>query len=293
MLLTGPTGVGKTETAFAISNSLFGKDPFVIDLSVYRGDHQLSTLIGSPPGYVGYNDKPAFLEYIKANAGTGGVLLFDEFDKANPQVLNIFMHMLDKGEVQSAKGQSYSVKNFVVITTSNITEKINRHIGFGTEEESIKNTISSNAVGSVPPELIARFDLVIAYSQLSKEEKMELARRKMDIVCAKIGRLKDFLNVKIKYDEKVLEELANSVNESMGVRELFRDVNNLATKKLVEYIMEHDDFTDFAIYIRSLNDIVVKALPKTKKSEELKKAVEQKLLEQKLSAEKEDDGRTN
>lgn len=281
MLLTGPTGVGKTETAFAISNSLYQKDPFVIDLSVYRGEHQLSTLIGSPPGYVGYNDKPAFLEYIKENASTGGVLLFDEFDKANPQVLNIFMHMLDKGEVQSAKGQCYSVQNFIIITTSNITEKVNKRIGFGTEDESIKNTISSNAIGSIPPELIARFDLVIAYEHLSKEEKIELAKRKMDIVCSKISNLKEFLNVKIKYDESVLEELANGVNESMGIRELFRDVNNLATKKLVEYIMTHDDFTDFAIYIKSLNNIIVKPIPKTKQSIELKEKLEKRLTDAK------------
>ena len=219
MLLTGPTGVGKTETAFAISNNLYQKDPFVIDLSVYRGEHQLSTLIGSPPGYVGYNDKPAFLEYIKENASTGGVLLFDEFDKANPQVLNIFMHMLDKGEVQSAKGQCYSVQ--------------------------------------------------------------KLAKRKMDIVCSKISNLKEFLNVKIKYDESVLEELANGVNESMGIRELFRDVNNLATKKLVEYIMTHDDFTDFAIYIKSLNNIIVKPIPKTKQSIELKEKLEKRLTDAK------------
>ena len=281
MLLTGPTGVGKTETAFAISKSLYEKEPFVIDLSVYRGDHQLSTLIGSPPGYVGYSDKPAFLEYLKKNADKGGVLLFDEFDKANPQVLNIFMHMLDKGEVQSAKGESYSVKNFIVITTSNISEKVSKHIGFDMQEESIKNTISSKAVGNVPPELIARFDLVIAYEHLSKEEKIELARRKMDIVCSKISNLKEFLNVKIKYDESVLEELALKVNESMGIRELFRDVNNLATKKLVEYIMTHDDFIDFGIYIKSLNEVIVKPIPKSKQSIELKEKLEKRLTDAK------------
>lgn len=258
MLLTGPTGVGKTETAFAISSSLFGKEPFVVDLAVYHGSHQLSTLIGSPPGYVGYSDKPAFLEYLKENAGKGGVLLFDEFDKANPQVLNIFMHMLDKGEVQSAKGECYSVRNFIVITTSNISEKVSKKIGFGTEEQSIKNAISSNAVGNIPPELIARFDLVLAYQNLSKEEKIELAKRKMESICDKIKSVNDFLNVSIKYDSKVLEDLALTVNDSMGIRELFRNINTLATQKLVDYIMENDEFTDLVIHIKSMNDIVVK-----------------------------------
>lgn len=282
MLLTGPTGVGKTETAYAIANSLFGDSPFVIDLSVYRGEHQLSTLIGSPPGYVGYNDKPQMLEFIK-NHPLGGVLLFDEFDKANKQVLNIFMHMLDKGEVQSAKGESYDIRNFIIITTSNISEKITKHksIGFGAtdEEEDIKNVISGQDINGVPPELIARFDLVLAYQTLSKKDKIELARRKMDIVCGKIKKLKEFLNVDVKYDEKVLEELADSVNETMGIRELFRNVNNLATEKLVEYIMSNEYFTDFNIYINSLNDVVIKPLPKTKKRREFSKEIDQKLME--------------
>lgn len=282
MLLTGPTGVGKTETAYAIANKLYGDDPFVIDLSVYRGEHQLATLIGSPPGYVGYNDKPQMLEFIK-NHPMGGVLLFDEFDKANKQVLNIFMHMLDKGEVQSAKGASYDIRNFIIITTSNISEKITKHksIGFGAvdEQEDIKNVITNNNVNGVPPELIARFDLVLAYQTLSKEDKIELARRKMDIVCSKIKNLKEFLNVDIKYDESVLEELANSVNESMGIRELFRNVNNLATEKLVEYIMSNEYFTDFNIYIKSLNEVVIKPLPKTKKRKEFSQEIDKKLME--------------
>lgn len=282
MLLTGPTGVGKTETAYAIASSLFNEDPFVIDLSVYRGEHQLATLIGSPPGYVGYNDEPLLLEYIK-NHPLGGVLLFDEFDKANKQVLNIFMHMLDKGEVQSAKGESYDIRNFIIITTSNISEKITKHnsIGFGAtnEEEDIKNVISGQDINGVPPELIARFDLVLAYQTLTKEDKIELARRKMEIVCGKIKKLKEFLNVDIKYDEKVLEEIADSVNETMGIRELFRNVNNLATEKLVEYIMSNQYFTDFNIYIKSLNDVVLKPLPKTKKRKEFSQEIDQKLME--------------
>lgn len=278
ILLSGPTGVGKTETAYAIANNLFENDPFVIDLSVYRGSHQLSTLIGSPPGYVGYDDKPLMLEFIKKHP-EGGVLLFDEFDKANKDVLNIFMHMLDKGEVQSAKGESYDVRNFIIITTSNITEKVNNHIGFGAEKEDIKNVISGNEFGNVPPELIARFDLVLAYQSLTKEDKIELARRKMEIVCSKIKKLKEFLNVDIKYDEAVLEELANSVNDTMGIRELFRNVNNLATQKLVEYIMSNKYFTDFTINIKSLNEVEVKSLPKTQKRKEFSQELDKRLME--------------
>lgn len=278
ILLSGPTGVGKTETAYAIANSLFENDPFVIDLSVYRGSHQLSTLIGSPPGYVGYDDKPLMLEFIKKHP-EGGVLLFDEFDKANKDVLNIFMHMLDKGEVQSAKGESYDVRKFIIITTSNITEKVNNHIGFGAEKEDIKNVISGNEFGNVPPELIARFDLVLAYQSLTKEDKIELARRKMEIVCSKIKKLKEFLNVDIKYDEAVLEELANSVNDTMGIRELFRNVNNLATQKLVEYIMSNKYFTDFTINIKSLNEVEVKSLPRTQKRKEFSQELDKRLME--------------
>ena len=131
----------------------------------------------------------------------------------------------------------------------------------------------------MPPELIARFDLVLAYQTLSKEDKIELARRKMDIVCSKIKNLKEFLNVDIKYDESVLEELANSVNESMGIRELFRNVNNLATEKLVEYIMSNEYFTDFNIYIKSLNEVAIKPLPKTKKRKEFSQEIDKKLME--------------
>ncbi len=264
MLLTGPTGVGKTETAYAISESLYGQEPFVVDLSVYNGSHQLSTLIGSPPGYVGYTDKPTLLEYIK-NHPKGGVLLFDEFDKANHQVLNIFMHMLDKGEIQSAKGDCYNVKNFIIITTSNITEKINKKIGFGDEKEEIKNIISSNAIGGVPPELIARFDVVTAYTPLTREDKIELARRQMTSICDKIKKVNDFLNVKVKYDDYVLGELADTVNDSMGIRELFRNISSVATKKLVEYIMQNDSFTNIQIYIKSEDNIEVSPLKSTKK----------------------------
>lgn len=257
MLLTGPTGVGKTETAHAISRALYGVEPFAVDLSVYSEKHQISTLIGSPPGYVGYSDTPALLTYIEKHQESGGVLLFDEFDKTNEAVRNIFMNMLDEGEIQSASGKNYSVKNFIIILTSNITEKVQSKIGFGTQKEDIRDTIVSAKVGDFPPELIARIDEVIAYQHLSQKEKLELAKRKMDSICKRIVEANDYLDINITYSDAVLLEIVDRVNESMGIRELFRMVKNMATSKLVEYIMENDEFTGLDICIESLSNVSI------------------------------------
>lgn len=268
MLLTGPTGVGKTETAYAISKALYGKDPFVVDLSVYHGEHQLSTLIGAPPGYVGYKDKPDLLSYIEKNAKTGGVLLFDEFDKTNEKVRNIFMNMLDKGEIQSAGGTNYSVKNFIIILTSNITEKIQGKIGFlgmDKEPQDVRNTIANTKVGNFPPELIARIDEVITYENLSLKDKIELARRKMNSICDTIKKSNEYLDINITYNDAVLTEIVKGANESMGIRELFRAVKKMATSKLVEYIMENDNFTSLDVYIDSLTNVVITKRAPTKR----------------------------
>lgn len=177
LLLDGPTGIGKTEMAKAISKACFDGKIHVEDMSEYKHESDLSRLTGASAGFIGYGDTPAIVRFLKEN--DSGVILFDEIDKCNPKCLDILMRMIDEGEFQTAKGDMLSTKNMVIVCTTNMSEYVeHKEVGFNIEKPSdSKHSLELARSGSIRKEILGRFDEIVKFEKLTKEECSEIALR--------------------------------------------------------------------------------------------------------------------
>ena len=253
ILLTGPTGVGKTETAKQISKHIFHSKPFVIDFANFHGDHMIASLIGSPAGYVGYDDEPALLKYIKENAETGGVILFEEIDKADSDCYNIFMRILDEGEIISARNEVYSVKNFIILATTNMSVNYTKHVGFS-DKNDVKENLAKASTG-MKREQVARFNLVVEYENLNEKDNLNLVKQAIDKTIEKLKTIGGY-EIDVEYNEQVLKDILKNSNMSFGVREIQHQTEKLISEKVAEYILAHND-NKLNIKINSLDDIEI------------------------------------
>jgi len=258
MLFTGPTGVGKTEMAKQIAKYIYNKKPFVVDFANFHDSFMTSSLIGSPAGYIGSNEQPEFLKYIQENEIDGGVILFDELDKADTECYNILMRMLDEGEIISAKNESYSVKNFIIIFTTNMTANRSRNLGFANKNENeLKQTLSNKNTG-LKREQLARINVVAEFENLTKEDNIALIKKAIDETAAKLSSIEGY-EIKIKYSSKVLEEILSKIDVDFGVREINRQTTKLVTDKLAEFI-RNNEATNLEVTIKSLDEVEIKIL---------------------------------
>lgn len=262
ILMTGPTGVGKTETAKQISKHLFNKEPYVIDFANFIGSHMIASLIGSPNGYVGYGDEPEFLTFLAENQEKGGVILFEEIDKCDEECLNFFMRMLDEGEVLSAKNESYKVNNFVILATTNMSANTTKKLGFNAKND-IKDSLANGGT-SLKREQLARFNLVTEYVPLKKEAKIELCKRAVEDTIEKVKKISGY-NIEIKYKKDIFEDIVTNSNATFGVRELKKQAKKVLTEKLAEFIRKNDS-KNIKVIINSLEDIIIQV----KKEKQLK-----------------------
>ena len=198
-LFLGPTGVGKTELSKAIADSVFGNEKSMIrvDMSEYMEKHSVSKLIGSPPGYVGYDDGGQLSERVRRNPYS--VVLFDEIEKAHPDVFNILLQILDEGNITDNTGRKIDFKNTVIIMTSNVgAQRIiePKHLGFiadNNEEknyESMKNNVMEEIKQLFKPELLNRIDEIIVFHSLQKEQMLEIVNimiKEITVRAEKIG----------------------------------------------------------------------------------------------------------
>lgn len=242
-LFLGPTGVGKTELAKALAQGVFGEEKSLIrlDMSEYMERHSVSKLVGSPPGYVGYEEAGQLTEKVRRKPYC--VLLFDEIEKAHPDVFNLLLQVLDDGILTDSQGRRVDFKNTIIIMTSNVGAsqlQNKRPLGFGgaqgeEEDRQMKKELLTQLKKAFRPEFLNRIDDTIVFTRLQKDEIRQIAARLMDQV---VERLRP-AGLEASYDDALLDHLAESgFDPDYGARPLRRaiqsQIEDLAAMELLE-----------------------------------------------------------
>lgn len=242
-IFSGPTGVGKTELAKALAAAVFGSDDAMIrlDMSEYMESHTVSKLIGSPPGYIGYDEGGQLTEAVRRNPYT--VILLDEVEKAHPDVFNLMLQLLDDGRLTDAKGRTVSFKNTLLIMTSNLGSKViekgGTGLGFATETGStesvqynrIRNLVNDELKQYFRPEFLNRVDETIVFRQLTRDEVVQIAELMIQDAAARIAEQGIALEVTARFKERVV---VDGYNPSYGARPLRRAIARLLEDSLAE-----------------------------------------------------------
>lgn len=246
-LFLGPTGVGKTELAKALAEALFGNENSMIrvDMSEFMEPHSVAKLIGAPPGYVGYDEGGQLTEKIRRRPYS--VILFDEVEKAHPDVMNMLLQILEDGRLTDAQGRTVNFKNTVIIMTSNVGAKLitdKNKLGFaGGNAEENKNqeyeTIKKEVMGELKkqfrPELINRIDDIIVFHKLENEDIKKI----IDIMLVQVQNRLSTQNIKIDIDQSVKDLIAKKgVDTNYGARPLRRAIQNMLEDKIAEAILD-------------------------------------------------------
>ena len=244
-LFLGPTGVGKTELSKALAEVLFGDESAMIrvDMSEYMEKHTVSKMIGSPPGYVGFDDGGQLTEKVRRKPYS--VILFDEIEKAHPDVFNIMLQILDDGRLTDAKGRTVDFKNTVIIMTSNIGAKTitdSKKLGFTPAEdnfdrnqETIREHVMDELKRSFRPEFLNRIDDIIVFKQLDREDIKQIASRLCDSV---VKSLKE-LGITLSVEDSAIDVLVEKgFDVTYGARPLKRAIQSLIEDKMAEKMLE-------------------------------------------------------
>ena len=243
-IFCGPTGVGKTELAKALSEAVFGSEDNMVrvDMSEFMEKHSTSKLIGSPPGYVGYDDGGSLTETIRKKPYS--VILFDEIEKAHPDVFNIMLQILDDGRLTDSKGRHVNFKNTIIIMTSNVGASMianQSKLGFSTADdekkdkyEKLKDTVNEEMKKAFRPEFINRIDDIIVFAHLSKEEIREI----VDLMMKDLFKRLDERGLKMEVTNEVKDFMAtDGYNEAYGARPLRRLIQRKVEDTLAEEIL--------------------------------------------------------
>lgn len=236
-IFVGPTGVGKTELVKVLSKELFDTPETLIrlDMSEFMEKHSVSKIIGSPPGYVGYDEAGQVTEKVRRRPYS--VLLFDEIEKAHPDVLNILLQILDEGRVTDAHGRTVNFENTVIIMTSNAgSASKDSALGFGkTEEDASKEKVMKALSEFLRPEFIARVDEVIVFNSLKKDDFVKIA----DLMLSEYVPTLEEKHIKFTSDEKVCQLLAEkSCNGASGARDLRNTIRREVEEKIANAMIE-------------------------------------------------------
>ncbi|HEX2938724.1 MAG TPA: ATP-dependent Clp protease ATP-binding subunit, partial [Ruminiclostridium sp.] len=244
-IFLGPTGVGKTELSKALAEALFGNENSIIkiDMSEYMEKFAVSRLVGSPPGYVGYEEGGQLTEKVRRNPYS--VILFDEIEKAHPDVFNILLQILEDGILTDSQGRRVDFKNTVIIMTSNVGARMitdNRRLGFSMGDnaektnKNIKSDVLSELKRTFRPEFLNRVDDIIVFQQLTNEDIQKIARRMLDVL---EKRLKG-LEIDVKFPDEVVAKIAEEGFDPVyGARPLRRAIQSKIEDKLSERMLEN------------------------------------------------------
>ena len=244
-LFLGPTGVGKTELSKALSEAMFGTENALIrvDMSEYMEKHSVSKMIGSPPGYVGYDEGGQLSEKVRRNPYS--VILFDEIEKAHPDVFNILLQVLDDGHITDAQGRKIDFKNTIIIMTSNAgAENIisPKRLGFGMVSDAkadytfMKDRVMDEVKRLFKPEFLNRIDEIIVFHQLTREHIKGIA----DIMLGTISkRCKEQLGIGLEATDSAKEHLIDKgYDDKYGARPLRRTIQNLVEDRMAEEMLD-------------------------------------------------------
>ncbi|BDX52865.1 AAA family ATPase [Metamycoplasma equirhinis] len=228
-LFLGPTGVGKTELAKSLAEALFDNENHIvrIDMSEYMEKHSVSKLIGSPPGYIGFDDGGQLTEKVRQNPYS--IVLFDEIEKAHSDVLNILLQLLDSGTLTDSHGKKVNFKNTIVIMTSNIGSELI------IKKELDENKLRPLLLKHLKPEFINRIDEIVVFNSLSKEIVYEIVKLELDKV---IWRIENGYNIKVAYEDEIIKFIAdNAYDEAFGARPIKRYIQKNVENKFATYLI--------------------------------------------------------
>ena len=244
-LFLGPTGVGKTELSKALAENLFGSEDALIriDMSEYMEPHSVAKLIGSPPGYVGYDEAGQLTEKVRRKPYS--VILFDEIEKAHPDVMNMLLQVLDDGRLTDSQGRTVNFKNTVIIMTSNVGAKLitdKKTLGFIEEKESgekeyqdIKKDVMAELKKEFKPEFLNRIDEIIVFHKLEDNQ----IRKIVDIMIDNVGKLLKEQGIKLTIDENAKDLVAKKgTDKTYGARPLKRAIQTMVEDKIAEAMLD-------------------------------------------------------
>ncbi len=258
-LFVGPTGVGKTELAKQLAYELFGSQDSMIrfDMSEYMEKHSVSKLIGSPPGYVGYEEAGQLTEKVRRNPYS--LVLLDEVEKAHPDVLHMFLQILDDGRLTDAQGRTVSFKDTIIIMTSNAgTGKVEANVGFGAAREGVTRSVLNQLNNYFTPEFLNRFDGIIEFSALSKENLMTIVTLMLDDVNQMLAAQQLHIEVPTNVKEKLVDL---GYDPSMGARPLRRTIQEQIEDGIAEFYLDHPSIHELKAKLDKDGKIIVTSKP--------------------------------
>jgi ATP-dependent Clp protease ATP-binding subunit ClpA len=258
-IFVGPTGVGKTELVKVLASELFDTtEPLIrLDMSEYMEKHAVSRLIGSPPGYVGYDEAGQLTEKVRRKPYS--VVLFDEIEKAHPDIMNILLQILDEGKVNDAQGRSVSFENTVIVMTSNAgsTDK-SVGVGFNKSDNEISKEKAMKGLSDfLRPEFLSRIDEIVVFNSLSKESYAKIAGLMLD-------EMKEPLlekGITFKYDDKALQKIADkSYGQKFGARDIRKVIRKEVEDKISAIIIDNIDNKITGIALTANEDLEVQTI---------------------------------
>ncbi|KOY72237.1 ATP-dependent Clp protease ATP-binding subunit ClpA [Apilactobacillus kunkeei] len=256
-LFVGTTGIGKTELAKQLAKQLFGSKEAMIrfDMSEYREPHSISKLIGSPPGYVGYDEAGQLTEKVRRNPYS--LILFDEIEKAHPDVLHAFLQILDDGRLTDSKGRTVSFKDTVIIMTSNAgTGASTASVGFGAEANNKTHSVLDKLGDYFKPEFLNRFDDIVEFNQLSKDDLKKIVSLMLDNVNKMLENRGITIDVSDAAKDKLVEK---GYNPEMGARPLRRVIQEEVEDKVADYYLNNPSSKHLSVEVNNENKVFVNA----------------------------------
>ncbi len=260
-LFVGPTGVGKTELSKQLAIELFGSADSMIrfDMSEYMEKHSVAKLVGAPPGYVGYEEAGQLTERVRRNPYS--LILLDEVEKAHPDVMHMFLQVLDDGRLTDGQGRTVSFKDTIIIMTSNAgTGKVEASVGFGAAREGRTNSVLGELGNFFSPEFMNRFDGIIEFKALSKDNLLQIVNLMLEDVNNRLASNDIHLDVTTKVKEKLVDL---GYDPKMGARPLRRTIQDHIEDAITDYYLEHPTDKDLKAIMTSNGKIIIKGKQKT------------------------------
>ena len=260
-LFVGPTGVGKTELSKQLAIELFGSADSMIrfDMSEYMEKHSVAKLVGAPPGYVGYDEAGQLTEKVRRNPYS--LILLDEVEKAHPDVMHMFLQVLDDGRLTDGQGRTVSFKDAIIIMTSNAgTGKAEASVGFGAAREGRTNSVLGELGNFFSPEFMNRFDGIIEFKALSKENLLQIVDLMLDDVNKRLSSNSIHLDVTDKVKEKLVDL---GYDPKMGARPLRRTIQDYIEDAITDYYLENPSEKELKAVMTSKGKIMIKSKNKT------------------------------